>query len=138
VVLYESADRVCKVKGQEVKLSNEEHTNLKQNFSIDVFCKEINKTLPAPSSEIARPLVSLLKAKFENSSYCKQACLQGNLINPICMYILAANTFTVTNNEGELQFFVIVTRLPDSAYVCLSACSVAYDAWPTLSFAQQI
>ncbi|PNF23354.1 hypothetical protein B7P43_G13182 [Cryptotermes secundus] len=99
MVLYESADRVCKMKDHEDKPNNEEVTNLKQNISSDVFCNEINKTLPAPSTELARPFVSFLKAKFENISNCEQACLQDTLINPICMYILSANMFTVTNNE---------------------------------------
>jgi hypothetical protein len=104
VVLYDAAYRVCKMKDQEVKLSTEKSTNLTQNFSSDVFCDEMNKTLPASSSSLARPFVSFLKAKFENGSNCEQACLQGSLINPVCMYILAANIFTVTSNEGELLF----------------------------------
>lgn len=99
MVLYDAAHRVCKMKSQEVKLSNEEGTNLKQKFVSNVFCNEISKKLPAPSADLAKPFVSLLKAKFENSSNCEKACLQGNLINPICMYILAANMFTMTTNE---------------------------------------
>jgi hypothetical protein len=82
-----------------VKQTDEEGTNLKQNISSKVFCAEINKKLPEPSSALARPFVSFLKAKFENISNCEQACLQGSLINPICMYILTANIFTVTNNR---------------------------------------
>jgi hypothetical protein len=107
MVLYESADHVCKMK-DEVKQTNEEGTNLKQNISSKVFCAEINKKLPEPSSALARPFVSFLKAKFENISNCEQACLQGSLINPICMYILTENIFTVTNNEGELLFFFLL------------------------------
>jgi hypothetical protein len=106
MVLYDAADRVCKMESQEVKQSNEDGTNWKQKSRSDVFCDEINKKLPAPSSDLARPFVSFLKAKFGNVSNCQDACLQGNVINPICMYILAANMFTMTTNEGELLFFL--------------------------------
>jgi hypothetical protein len=105
MVLYDAAHRVCKMQPQEVKPSNEEGTNFKQKFGSEVFCAEMNKTLPVASSDLASPFVSFLKAKFENSVNCQQACLQDSSINPICMYILAANMFTMTTNEGELLLF---------------------------------
>jgi hypothetical protein len=117
MVLYDAALRVCKMKDQEVKLSTEEFTNT----SRDVFCDKMNKSLPEPSSEKTRPWVSILKVKFENSYNCEQACLQGNLINPICMYILTANKFTVTNNVGKLLFsFYCYTCA--GFYPCPAAC----------------
>jgi predicted glycosyltransferase len=118
MALYDAAHRVCKMKDQEVKLSSD----LKQNFSSNVFCGEISKKLPASSSHLGIPFVSFLKAKFENISNCEQACLQDKLINPICRYILAANLFTVTNNEGELPFIFCDCYTCAGFYPCLSCC----------------
>ncbi|XP_021939089.1 uncharacterized protein LOC110839305 isoform X2 [Zootermopsis nevadensis] len=89
MVLYDAVQRVCKTK--------QNFTNLKQNVS-DNFCDIMTKTFPERSSEKS-DWVSLLRGKFENSDTCKQECIQGKLINPICDSILAANIFTMEKQK---------------------------------------
>jgi hypothetical protein len=97
MVLKDAAQRVCETKNQDT-------TNFKANFTSDNFCDVMNKTFPEPSLEQTN-WDSFLRGEFENSANCKQACIQGNLINPICEFILKANIFTMekpyTTSTGE-------------------------------------
>jgi hypothetical protein len=119
MVLYEVAQRVCEMK-KDVKQINE---------VIDVIpsvvCEEMNKILSELSSEAELNWISFLKANFENSSNCELACLQGNVTNPLCLYILKGSTLAMTSKKGEFFFyFYPCTRL----YECLAACLIVYGA----------
>jgi hypothetical protein len=134
MVLYDVAHRVCKMKNQDVKRINEV-IDVKHNSASDV-CEEMNKILSELTSEVEGKWVPFLKVKFENSSNCELACLEGNVTNPLCVYILKGNTWAMTYMKGELLFFVIATHVPGCMTVCLAACSVVYGAQLTLFFAK--
>jgi hypothetical protein len=107
MVLYDTAQRVCKMKNQDV-------TNFKQKrISSKDLCDTMNKTFPESLSE-ETSWVSLLRARFENSTNCEKACLDGNVINPVCIFILRANMLIMekqlhsTDSEGEFCLLVTV------------------------------
>lgn len=85
MVLYDTAQRVCEV-GREV-------TKVDPSFS-NFSCDAMIKGVPETSVENTKEWVTIFKTKFENISNCEQACIQDNLINPICEYILKANILT--------------------------------------------
>jgi hypothetical protein len=98
MVLKDAAQRVCEITDQP--------TDLKQNFNAGNFCVVMSETLSELLHEEAQ-WVSFLRETFKNSTNCKQACIQYDLLNPICKFILKAYMFTKemqkpsTTNAGE-------------------------------------
>jgi hypothetical protein len=126
MVLYEVVRGVCKMKDQDDKLINEVF-DFKENLTSDV-CDEMNKTLSELHSEVEGKWISFLKVNFENITNCERACLQGNVTNPLCVYILKGNTLAMASKKGELLFFfflfVIATHVSGCVNVSLAACSI--------------
>jgi hypothetical protein len=108
MVLYDAARRACEVKnGVDIP---------KQNLSSNNICDAMNKTVPESSFNDTRRWVSLLKDEFKNSTKCEGACIQDEFVNPLCLYIVWANTpitdaqVPPTTTTGELHFVLILLR----------------------------
>jgi hypothetical protein len=105
MALYDVAQRVCEGGHQEV-------TKVVQSYG-NFSCGTMIQCFPETPIESAKYWVTTLKTKFNNISNCQQACIQGNLINPICEYILRANIFMQeaqmpsTISAGELHFLLM-------------------------------
>jgi hypothetical protein len=107
MVLYDTAKRVCKMKNQDFTNFIQKHISSKN------LCDTMNRTFPESLSE-ETGWVSLLRARFEHTANCEKACLDGNVINPVCIFILRANMFIMgkqlppADSEGEFCLLVTV------------------------------
>jgi len=106
MVLYDAAQRVCKVGHQEF-------TKGIQNFSGNFSCDTMIEGVPKPHAENTKPWVELFKAKFRNISDCERTCMQDETISPVCEYIWKANTLTYQAtvssafSAGKLNFVLV-------------------------------
>jgi len=106
MVLYDAAQRVCKVGHQEF-------TKGIQNFSGNFSCDTMVEGVAEPLAENTKPWVRLFKAKFRNISNCEQKCMQDETISPVCEYIWKANTLTYQApvssaiSAGKLNFVLV-------------------------------
>jgi hypothetical protein len=105
MVLLDAVQRVCKVGHQEV-------TKDIQNFSGVFSCDNMIKGVPEAFAESSKQWVTLFKAKLGNISDCERACIQKEIVSPVCEYIWKTNTMMYQEIwAGELNFVLVGCRV---------------------------
>lgn len=102
---YDAALRICKINNTAVLHNLQAYMEEEDRLNSSEFCERIKSTgLPVNSSfSQTKDWVPLLKVQFSKVDICKRECMQGRIKNPLCKFLLHANSLSLKfeNNSSS-------------------------------------
>lgn len=107
---YDAALRICEKHNTDVLKNLQKAMEQEKEETGSVFCNRMKSVLVESSFPQTKEWVSLLIKQFSNGDdNCKRECVQPNSINPLCKFVLFANSLSLQFEKNKSSSPAITT-----------------------------